>query len=247
MFRSIAIFFVLFNSAFCVATSDQIILFDRSHGQNSAHIKLKKIADDIGAHIVENESTLTSKALKNVSLLYISGPVQSFSEIEKKSIVNFLKKGGSLFLVMDEERRQSLGQTEVNDIILPFSIMLTGDTPYLHNTGARTLKGRVNTESWELPFSGGRSVAGGIPFAYQIDKNGRKGFPFAAYKQLTNGGRIVVMGEGMATLFLGSKDGDRMSGVNRNPKKTRYWGKDSYIFMEEVLSWLLKNQIRIEA
>ena len=44
-----------------------------------------------------------------------------------------------------------------------------------------------------------------------------------------NGGRIVVLGEGMASLFLGDPNGE-----------TTYWGKDSVMFMEEVLTWLAR-------
>ncbi len=57
-----------------------------------------------------------------------------------------------------------------------------------------------------------------------------------AYKRLDNGGRIVVLGEGMASLFLGEPNGVRLSGSLNDP--TTYWGKDSAIFMEEVLTWL---------
>jgi hypothetical protein len=45
-----------------------------------------------------------------------------------------------------------------------------------------------------------------------------------------------VLGEGMASLFLGDPNGVRLSGGLNNP--TTYWGKDSAIFMEELLTWL---------
>jgi hypothetical protein len=47
------------------------------------------------------------------------------------------------------------------------------------------------------------------------------------------------MAEGMASLFLGSPDAVRLQEDNVNPGKTKWWGKDSHIFMEEVLAWLL--------
>jgi hypothetical protein len=49
------------------------------------------------------------------------------------------------------------------------------------------------------------------------------------------------MGEGMASIFLGTKDGERLSGPPRDALNTKYWGKDSAIFMEEVLTWLVKK------
>jgi hypothetical protein len=91
-----------------------------------------------------------------------------------------------------------------------------------------------------VPFSGGRAVEGGTPFAFQLGKDGNLAQPFGAYKRLDNGGRIVVLGEGMASLFLGDPAGVRLSGVPNDPSGTTYWGKDSAIFMEEVLGWLAR-------
>jgi hypothetical protein len=98
--------------------------------------------------------------------------------------------------------------------------------------------GPLNSEiaGESMPFSGGRAVEGGTTFAFQLDKEGKPSHPFGAYKRLDNGGRIVVLGEGMASLFLGDPNAVRLSGDLTNP--TLYWGKDSAIFMEEVLMWL---------
>jgi hypothetical protein len=141
-----------------------------------------------------------------------------------------------LLLVLDEERRQSLDKTGVNNVIGPFGMRLTPDTEYLHNTGAVAKAGEINKADRELPFSGGRAVEGGTPFAFQLDKDGKPSQPFAAYRRLDTGGRVVVMGEGMASLFLGDPNGVRLSGDQT--KLTPYWGKDSALFMEELLMWL---------
>ncbi len=98
--------------------------------------------------------------------------------------------------------------------------------------------GEINKADREVPFSGGRAVEGGTAFTFQLDKAGEPSHPFGAYKRLDNGGRIVVLGEGMASLFLGDPRGVRLSGVPNDPTMTTYWGKDSAIFMEEVLAWL---------
>ena len=147
-----------------------------------------------------------------------------------------MKGGGSLLLVLDEERRQSLEKTGVNNIISPFGMKLTLDTEYLHNNGAVAKAGEINKADREVPFSGGRAVEGGTPFAFQLDKQGNPWHPFGSYRRLDTGGRIVVLGEGMASLFLGEPNAVRLSGDQKN--LTPYWGKDSSIFMEEVLSWL---------
>jgi len=128
----------------------------------------------------------------------------------------------------------------VNDIIEPFGMRLTPDTEYLHNCGGVAEGSEVNKANRELPFSGGRAVEGGTPFAWQLDKGGKRAQPFAAFRKLDTGGRIVVMGEAMASLFLGTKEGVRLTGVPNDPSRTSYWGKDSAAFMEDVLSWLIQ-------
>jgi hypothetical protein len=147
-----------------------------------------------------------------------------------------VKSGGSLLLVLDEERRQSLQKTGVNNLISPFDMSLTFDTEYLHNNGAVAKAGEINKADRQVPFSGGRAVEGGTAFAFQLDKEGKPWHPFGAYKRLDSGGRIVVLGEGMASLFLGDPEAVRLSGDQKN--LTPYWGKDSADFMEEVLLWL---------
>lgn len=47
---------------------------------------------------------------------------------------------------------------------------------------------------------------------------------------------MIVLGEGMASLFLGDAQGVRLTGSLN--EQTTYWGKDSAVFMEEVLLWL---------
>jgi hypothetical protein len=41
------------------------------------------------------------------------------------------------------------------------------------------------------------------PFAYQFDKEGKPSHPYGAYTKVEGGGRIIVLSEGMASLFLG--------------------------------------------
>src|SRR5262249_8102535 len=98
---------------------------------------------------------------------------------------------------------------------------------------------KINRADREIPYDGGREISGGTPFAFQLDQNGKPAQPYAAYQTVQGGGRIVVMGEGMASLFLGTPDAVRMQEDTVNPNNTKWWGKDSQVFMEEVLAWLL--------
>jgi hypothetical protein len=196
------------------------------------------IAKKLGLEIQTSSQPVNAELLKGVRILYLRAPSTAFAAPEQEAIVAFVKSGGALLLVLDEERRQSLEKTGVNNLITPFGLKLTPDTTYLHNCGGLARAGEINKADRELPFSGGRAVEGGTPFAFQLDKDGKPVQPFGAYKRLSNGARVVVLGEGMATLFLGVPDGVRLTGVPNDPTRTTYWGKDSAIFMEELLTWL---------
>jgi len=131
-----------------------------------------------------------------------------------------------------------LEKTGVNNLLTPFGMRLTPDTEYLHNCGGIAKAGEINKADRELPFSGGRAVEGGTAFAFQLDKDGKPAKPFGAYKRFNDKARVVALGEGMASLFLGVPNGVRLTGVPNDPTGTTYWGKDSAIFMEELLTWL---------
>jgi hypothetical protein len=212
------------------------LIFDQAHGEQPPPPQLAAVARKLGLEIQTSAEPVTAKVLEGARILYLRAPSGEFTAPETEAIVAFVKGGGSLLLVLDEERRQSLDKTRVNTLITPFGMKLTFDTEYLHNNGAVAKAGEINKADREVPFSGGRAVEGGTPFAYQLDKDGKPWHPFGAYTRLDGGGRIVVLGEGMASLFLGDPNAVRLSGDRKN--LTPYWGKDSAIFMEEVLAWL---------
>lgn len=217
------------------------LYFDKGHGQSGPPPDMAEIERRAGFHMLVESQPITADALKLYRVLYLRAPSKAFSATEKDSIIGFVKGGGSLLLVTDEEQRLPIATTGLNDLIAPFGMKLTPDTPYLHNCGAIAKAGEINAADREVPYSGGRAVEGGTPFAYQLDKDGKPAQAFAAWKKVDGGGRIVVMGEGMVSLFLGETDGKRLSGVPRDPQNTTYWGKDSAIFMQEVLAWLVKK------
>lgn len=214
------------------------LVFDQAHGEQPPPPQLGPLAKQLGLDLQTSSSPITAATLEGARLLYLRAPSQTFTADEAAAIVAFVKGGGSLLLVLDEERRQSLETTRVNDLIGPFGMKLTLDTEHLHNNGAVAKAGLINKADRDVPFSGGRAVEGGTPFAYQLDKAGNPWHPFGAFTRLDSGGRIVVLGEGMASLFLGDPSGVRLSGDMKN--LTPYWGKDSAVFMEEVLAWLCR-------
>jgi len=219
-----------------VAQGTTRLVFDQAHGEQPPPPPMMAVAKKLGLDVQISPGPITADVLKGARILYLRAPSGQFTAAEAEAIVAFVKGGGALLLVLDEERRQSLEKTGVNNIIRPFGMTLTPDTAYLHNTGAVAKTGEINKADREIPFSGGRAVEGGTPFAFQLDKDGKPAQPFAAFTRLPAGGRVVVMGEGMVSLFLGDPAAVRLSGDQAN--LTPYWGKDSGIFMEELLLWL---------
>jgi hypothetical protein len=216
------------------------ICADQAHGQAPLPAPYGPIAIKLSAAIVAIETPATAAVLKGCRLLLLRVPLQEITLDERDTMVTFVREGGSLLLAFDEERRAPLETTHVNDVIAPFGLKLTADTEYLHNTGAIVKKGDISSADRELPFSGGRAVEGGSPFGWQLDKSGGPGQVFAASTTVGKTGKVVVLSDAMATLFLGTPDGVRLTGVPRNPLLTTYWGKDSAIFMEELLTWLIR-------
>jgi hypothetical protein len=212
------------------------LIFDQAHGEQPPPPPLAAVAKKLGLDLQASAVPIAPSVLEGARILFVRAPSGEFTPAEADAIVAFVKGGGSLLLVLDEERRQSLEKTRVNELISPFGLRLTPDTEYLHNNGAIAKAGEINTADREVPFSGGRAIEGGTPFAFQLDKDGKPWHPFGAYRRLDTGGRIVVLGEGMASLFLGEPNAVRLSGDRQN--LTPYWGKDSAVFMEEVLAWL---------
>ncbi|MHC4917049.1 MAG: hypothetical protein ACYTGB_16340, partial [Planctomycetota bacterium] len=208
------------------------LLYSQAHGEWKLTPQLPKLAESLGVDFATSNQPLTADTLRDVNVLYVLGPTRPLADAEKKAVVDFVRGGGSLWLSLDEERRQSLVRTGVNDLIAPFGLKLTADTPYLHNRGAVAPKGAITKERREIPYSGGRTVTGGTPFSFLLDRKGQlTKLPHAAYAETPQGARIVVFAEGMAAIFMGRKDGIRLV-------RGRYWGRDSAVFNREVLEWL---------
>ena len=223
------------------SASNRTVMYDLGHGQQQLK-RLESLGDKVGYKLTSWDQPITKSALHDVQLIYLLGPTNRFSEAEKDTIVDFVKDGGSMLLVVDESRRMSLRETGVNDLIEPFGMQITGDTEYVHNCGARAMSGPIHKRELEIPFSGGRAVEGGKAFAFQLDRQGNSSHPMAAFAELDGGGRVVVVSEAMASLFLGTEEGERLSGTPRNYAQTQYWGKDSEQFNSDLLAWLLQGR-----
>ena len=190
--------------------------------------------------VLTNPAVIGEDVLTSVRLLELHGGKRPRFDAEEVSAVHsFVRRGGSLLTVIDEELRTPLLTDGINLLIVPFGLRYTADTEYLHNCGALAKAGRINAADRAVPYSGGRAVSGGVPFAWRLDAAGSCAEAFAAYAEVPGGGRIVALAEGMAYGLMGTAHGERLTGVPRDPSRTTYWGKDAGLFMDEVRSWLL--------
>jgi hypothetical protein len=242
MIKIIATTILWFATSQVQASSPQspVVLFDQTHGQGALRPPQIEASAKLGLTLRASTAPISAETLAGARLLWIGGPQSAFSAEEMAAVVDYVRRGGSLLVVVDESARHDLAKTNVNKLIEPFGMQLTPDTEYLHNCGAIAKAGEINRSDREIPFSGGRAVEGGTPFAFQLDKGGKPAQPFAAWKKI-GGGRVIVMGEGMAALYLGTAQGVRLTGVPRDFNRTTYWGKDTAAFMDEVLGWLVKQ------
>lgn len=213
------------------------IVFDVAHGQNinNSNTFSTLLPEDSVARIEINKLEITPATLQDRDALIIFSPINPFSAREKQAILGFLRGGGSLLLIFDEERRMKLQEIGVNDFVAPLGISFTVDTPVRHNCGAIAEKSSICKEKRELPYSGGRSIVGGHVISRVYDEGN---YIHCAWEKLPRGGKIILMSDGMAGLLLGKPDGVRFSGTGTSDSK--YWGKDSKEFMKEILALLIK-------
>lgn len=185
--------------------------------------EMTKSASSLDAEIGYLQNEIKPDHLANCDLLFIHIPSSKYGTGEIETITRYLQKGGSLFLVMDEDYWSTLEQTNVNDLIKPFGIQYGRQSPDTLN-GGYTKAGFITTKSLKITCSGGRIVKGGTPFCFN---NQSKEYPFGAFMSLKNGGKIIVMGDGMVSLYMTS-----WKGVND------YQCSE---FMHDTFNWLLNK------
>ena len=183
--------------------------------------QLSKTASSVNAELFYLKDEIKPKDLSDCDLLFIHIPSKKYAPDEIKAITEYLKTGGSLFLVMDEDYWSTLKDANVNDIIKTFGIQFGEQSPDT-TLGGITKAGPVTAKPLKITYYYGRIINGGTPFCF--NKNGK--YPFGVYKSLKNGGKIIVMGDGMTSLYMTS-----WKGIND------FQCAD---FMHDAFKWLLK-------
>lgn len=248
--RSVAL--TISATAVAAAPPRARILIDLGHGQTGfvdpagkespRLLGYRAIADRHSADLATTKEPLTAATLQGVDVLALMLPQTPFDDAAIAAVTAFVRGGGALLVITDEEARAKvkLAEMRLNAIIAPFGLTFTGDTPDPHNCGALAPAGPVNPVAREIPFSSGRAVEGGTGFAFTLDEAGKPtARAQASFAAVTGGGKVIAMGDGMPMLFLGRPDGVRLKGTTR--EDTLYWGKDAREFMTDVLGWLTKK------
>jgi hypothetical protein len=184
--------------------------------------EIKKSAASVDGDITYAEGEIKAGDLAKSDLLFIHIPSSKYSANEVDAIKEYLQKGGSLFLAMDANYWSTLEQTNVNDIIKSFGVSFGEDSPDTQS-GAYTKEGPVTPKRLKIPFHGGRIVNGGTPFSFNIQ--GEK-YPHGTFTSLPGGGKLIVMGDGMVSLYMNS-----WQDVN---------DYECGEFMNNVFAWLVK-------
>jgi hypothetical protein len=220
-----------------LAQHQKTLVFDTFHGQNArnAEVFSSLLPKAANAIITVNEVELNDASLKDKESLILFSLTKPLTDSEKNAIVKYLRSGGSMLLIFDEERRTPLTTVGINEVITPLGMSLTEDAPVRHNCGAIAEKSEICAGKRELPYSGGRSIKGATVISKVNDEGN---FVHSAYTNLPGNGKLVVMSDGMAGLLMGRPDGVRFSGTG--PSDSKYWGKDSKVFMEEIFAFMLK-------
>jgi len=229
------------NTIFSLTSPKKKIYMDIAHGQkfwnDPADMKgqdenwvnrvkymtdqLLKTASSVNAELFYLKDEIKPGNLADCDLLFIHIPSKKYTADEVKAITQYLNNGGSLFLVMDEDYWSTLNDANVNDIIKPFDIQFGEQSPDT-TLGGVTKAGIITKKPLKISYYYGRIINGGTPFCFN---NKNEEYPFGVYKSLKNGGKIIVMGDGMTSLYMTS-----WKGVN---------DFQCAEFMHDAFKWLL--------
>ena len=227
------------------------IMFDLSHSQCTDVYEghetyplvvpaYTEMAQQLGAElVVKEEAEITPQLLKGIDVLVMLSPLSNklqkdLTEVEKKTLVDFVKKGGSLIFFVDDNHRVDLSRYGANDVTRAFGIEFGEDVALPGNVGAVSFKNEIFKDRYEIPYSGACVMTGGIPASVCMED----GWLHSSYVKLDNGGKFFAGGDTMVGLLLGYDDGVRKV---RNGMETRWWGKDSRAFMTDLLEWALEK------
>ena len=184
--------------------------------------ELVKTTTAVNASLSYLKKEVTPGDLKGCNLVFIHIPSAKYAPGEVSAIAKYIGNGGSLFLVMDQDMWSTLEQTNVNDLIRPFGVEFGGESSD-SLAGGHTKPGLVTDKRLKISYHGARTIKGGTPFGFNDRSDAN---PFGVFKEVANGGKVIVMGDGMVSLYMTSWEGVQ-----------DYQCQE---FMQDVFRWLLK-------
>ena len=165
--------------------------------------ELVKTATAVGASLSYVKKEIGPEDLEGCNLLFIHIPSAKYTPGEVSAVSKFIGSGGSLFLVMDQNMWSTLEQTNVNDLIRPFGIQFGAESPD-SLPGGHTKAGPITDTRLKISYHGARTVTGGTPFCFNDRSDAH---PFGTFTEVRNGGKVIVMGDGMVSLYMTSWEG----------------------------------------
>ncbi|MEM7551250.1 MAG: hypothetical protein AAF363_16330 [Bacteroidota bacterium] len=135
--------------------------------------------------------------IKNGDLLILHVPSTRYTTDEIGDIKRYLDKGGNALLVMEADYWTDITKTNLNDILEPYEIAY-GLQSVDSLAGGYTKAGALTQGQLKVTYQFGRSIEGGTPFAFSSQNDE----PFGVFKQLESGGKLVVLGDAMSTLYM---------------------------------------------
>ena len=184
--------------------------------------ELSKTAAAVDARLSYVKKEIGPKDLEGCDLLFIHIPSAKYTPGEVSAVTKYVVNGGSLFLMMDQNMWSTLEQTNVNDLIRSFGIQFGAESPD-SQPGGHTKAGLITDTRLKISYHGARTVTGGTPFSFNDRSDD---YPFGTFMEVKKGGKIIVMGDGMVSLYMTSWEGVQ-----------DYQCQE---FMQAAFRWLLK-------
>ena len=184
--------------------------------------ELLETAAAAGASLSYVKQEVTPKSLEGCDVLFSHIPSARYTPAEVGAITTYVASGGSLFLVMDQDMWSTLEQTNVNELIRPSGIQFAGESPD-SQAGGHTNAGPITDKGLKISYHGARIVTGGTPFCFNDRSDAH---PFGTFKEVARGGKVIVMGDGMVSLYMTSWEGVQ--------------DYQCQAFMQAAFRWLLK-------
>lgn len=225
------------------------LLFDRAHGQCKGNNytadvlpDYRAMCDEMGVEFVINDEKFSDSLFEDYDVVFMMSPLQKDLQVdltdeEIDAIVNFVNRGGSFVVFIDEEsHRVEIERFGINRALNIFGVELSRNDvqDVKGNCGGISIENQIFAGRYEIPYSGGRQVKGGIPAAVCMDG----GWVHSTYVVTPTGGKLFASGETMVALLMGSDEVERHGRASMTQRG--WWGKDSYQFIREVIAWAVK-------